>query len=189
MALNYLLTTPADQNGSSKSLGIYHLPPASISSPVLLLTDVLLFLFYVLGVNDTSMAIDTVPITTDTDVKMESKTEGSAVSDNERTPDKGKKRSLTVSDDDHVARLIGMGFDLDEVTEVLAAHPPGTSFEVLRDDINSRSAHTPKKRKNSGLSLLPRYITSLFSSPQTFSRPHSWRGRKARSTKRTWIYP
>jgi hypothetical protein len=56
------------------------------------------------------IAIDVV---TDTDVKIEKKSE---IMSSKNTPEKRKKRSLTVSDDDNFEQLVSMGFDVDEVS-------------------------------------------------------------------------
>lgn len=66
------------------------------------------------------------------------------------TPNKGKKRNLSVSDDDNMATLVGMGFDLDIVTEALASHPSGTSVDIIKKYIETNSAHTPKKQRIGG---------------------------------------
>jgi hypothetical protein len=68
------------------------------------------FWFLVFFTYAAPMAIDVV---TDTDVKMEKESE---IMSSKNTPEKGKKRSLTVSDDDNFAQLVSMGFDVDEVS-------------------------------------------------------------------------
>eukprot|EP00026_Physarum_polycephalum_P002388 Phypoly_transcript_02394.p1 GENE.Phypoly_transcript_02394~~Phypoly_transcript_02394.p1 ORF type:complete len:924 (+),score=160.91 Phypoly_transcript_02394:68-2773(+) len=88
-----------------------------------------------------AMTMDSIAV----DVKMEKESEAMASS----TPEKGKKRSLTVSDDNTFAQLVNLGFDVDEVIEVLAEHPSGTSFDTLHNALKKQSSHTPKKQRGS----------------------------------------